>query len=586
MDKSIAALLVLVLIVSTVSLIVQPAKAALSYGGDYHGTGASSPSVVFSITDDAVLYNVGNSSIGFFTNMPYPADLMTLGVSLTQVSYKASWLNNTVTVYQGNTGELLSASLGTNTKTSLFCAIDLTNAPLGPQQIEVNVKGEGVISDFSKYYPFYKTTSAKVSFTINPAPPETVNTSSWNTKTVDTQSSGASKRYPIAVDSKGNPHIAYDRSAGGANFINYASWNQTAWSFQTVDQGYLLDLTLDANDTPHLLYGWGGFTYASWTGSNWSKQNVDPDSGNCFGTIALDAQGNPNVAYDNGTTVKFAQRTVSGWNIQTIDSPDAPAAPFQISIAVAKNNTRYILYCYHSESADKNIVKIATNDGSGWNIQTVSSISTVSGIGNIVLDSKSQPHFVLSQNTNSTAYPTLKNIQYYSWAGENWTTNEAASNFSLNSEFSDCPINAGSVRLDSNDFAHITYIKSVYDSNSSKNFLMYTVWNGSSWKTETINIETEPSKPAFLALDSSGSPHISYIGPIPRGYYIHSSASLIYATINEPTVTLTPTSTAFTQDSSAWAPIAISIIFVGLITAILILYWLHGKSNNDTTDSK
>lgn len=578
MSKSITLLLVFILTISTAPLLMQRAEAlSLSYAGEYDGDApVSYPSVIFSISDDDVLYDLGFFNVGFYTEISFPESLQTLGVSLNSVSYTASWLTKPVIVYERSIPP--QDAFNKNLKQILFCAVDLTDVPIGPQQIEVTVNGGGALTDFSRYWTFHSTTIANVSFTINPAPePEARDSSVWNVKVVESQSYGASLgSYPVAVDSKGNPHLAYTKYVSGTTFVTYASWNQSGWSTQTLDVGLAFDILLDANDNPHILYnGWSGFTYAFWTGSKWSLKTVTPDFNGLFGTFALDALGNPHLAYDNGKTVKYAEWAGADWSIQTIDTLDAPAVPFPLSIAINQDNTTNILYGYMSENTDKYIVKMAVGDDSGWNIQTVPSPLPISGIGNVALDSHGQPHFILSRITNPGESPPLHDLLYYSWDGHDWDTKEAASNVSIViSGFTTNSKSIGSTVLDSNDLPHITYGKSVYDSDSGrdKNFLMYAVWTGYNWETEALELDTSPGRAGFLVLDSNGNPHITYTGPISWvRVYQRSTAPLIYATINKQVATIN------TQDLFTWAAAAASIVILGIIAAFLIFYKTHKK---------
>jgi hypothetical protein len=221
--------------VSCVPLAVQPVQALwLNYGGEYHGSSpASSPSIAFSIKEGAVVYGTGSFNVGFSTGISFPEDLQTLMVSINSVSYKASWLSKPVEVYQRKIPNIPPA-FDDNAKQSLFFAIDLTGVPTGPQQIEVTVNGGAIVTAFSTYLSYNKTTVAKLSFTISPPPlPETSNSTDWNTKTIDTLSYGASiGSYPIAVDSKGTPHIAYTRYISGVTFVTMLNGASPAGAFK------------------------------------------------------------------------------------------------------------------------------------------------------------------------------------------------------------------------------------------------------------------------------------------------------------------------------------------------------------------
>ena len=69
------------------------------------------------------------------------------------------------------------------------------------------------------------------------------NLTGWNIQIVDNGFSGS-----LALDSAGNPHIAY---LNVGNALKYASWTETGWHIQTIDSSqifqYTLSLALDSN---------------------------------------------------------------------------------------------------------------------------------------------------------------------------------------------------------------------------------------------------------------------------------------------------------------------------------------------------
>jgi hypothetical protein len=81
--------------------------------------------------------------------------------------------------------------------------------------------------------------------------------------------------------------------------------------------------------------------------------------------------------------------------------------------------------------------------------------------------------------------------------------------------------------LDSRDYPHI------FTSSGT-----YAIWNGSGWNTQTTNLNRSADGPCYLALDSSGNPHMSYL----QGTGSQVIANIVYATATPtPTPTATPT---------------------------------------------
>jgi hypothetical protein len=116
----------------------------------------------------------------------------------------------------------------------------------------------------------------------------------------------------IAVDSSGNPQIAYFDD--NTNQLKYARKSGTAWTVETIDAGCGSacalngsdpSLALDSFDNPHVsYYGSAGGTsngylrYAYKSGGSWHSETVDSDGDAGFETtIAIDRSGEPHIAY-------------------------------------------------------------------------------------------------------------------------------------------------------------------------------------------------------------------------------------------------------------------------------------------------
>jgi hypothetical protein len=244
----------------------------------------------------------------------------------------------------------------------------------------------------------------------------------WNLQTVDQEGCrGAS----LALDSHGNPHIAYeaDLRSGGAlsntATLKFASLTGSNWGFQTVDSpvSYLdrVHLALDSHDKPHIIYGYD----------------------------------NPGVDENHGgpQTLKYAVLNGSSWNIQTaftglsqygnlvLDSNDYP------HFTVVKNSPQGASMWFNMS------LTYASWNGSEWNTQTIDSNISSSDSGYLELDSHDNPSIDYRTINPNSDHDSL---MYARWTGTKWDIQTVGPNSLV---FEEAPIAVGS-----NGNPHITYV--------------------------------------------------------------------------------------------------------------------------------
>ncbi|MBN1244112.1 hypothetical protein JXA31_00795 [Candidatus Bathyarchaeota archaeon] len=375
----------------------------------------------------------------------------------------------------------------------------------------------------------------------------------WDIQVVDEDCSSIGNGYcPIIVDADNNSHIAYS----GAPELRYASWNDSGWNIQQMPTyAFAHDLALDADGNSHVTFG--SLAYASWTGTSWDIQTVTTNH-TVYSSLALDSSGNPHVAYSIGSELKYASQNGSNWNIQTVDT--LPEINFEVSLALDSNDTPYIMYSSPSSYVD-NIgiatrsenVMLAVWKNSSWNIDPVLASSNFTEFGNMVLDSNDRPHFLATQGRFDSYENThfLSDILYVCWDGVAWNTQIVALNVTL--------ANMGFLALGPDDYPHIVY---------KSGQLMYARWTGKTWETQNVTKTrmTSGLPTLYLAVDSNGNPHISYLEDRPIAPY--NRRNLIYATAN---VTKPPEDAPTFPD----APLLIvsTAIIIGTVIAVTAYVW-------------
>jgi hypothetical protein len=153
----------------------------------------------------------------------------------------------------------------------------------------------------------------------------------WQALTVDSQG-GSGKFNSIAVDSKGNPHIAYANVKSENSGLRYASWNGESWKTEILEGAsgpfpvYSVALVLDKDDNPHIVYSdvqKSVLKYATRRAGVWQMQAIDtqragyPDRNG----IALDSEGNPYLSYydPKSGVLKIAYRKDGKWLREIVD---------------------------------------------------------------------------------------------------------------------------------------------------------------------------------------------------------------------------------------------------------------------------
>jgi len=269
----------------------------------------------------------------------------------------------------------------------------------------------------------------------------------------------------VAYDNTGKPHAAFMNDT--TDDLYYAKWNGASWDVSLVDSagetGLYTDIALDSNNVPHIAYYNLTTTclrYATWVSDHWVAVNVEPNdtNGNCakvgkYASIAVDNLNRPHISYydeENGD-LKWAYKDSGIWNRSVVD-PGVPGG-----------TSYYDVGAYTS----------------------------------IAIDSLNNPH--ISYYDVSRSF-----LRYAYYQGTEWHI----------SDMLDTP-NKGmytSLALDAQDYPHIAYLD-----DQNEDSLKYCWQDASGWHYETVDLATHitgkpeiPLVPIALAVDGSGTPHISY----------------------------------------------------------------------------
>jgi len=228
----------------------------------------------------------------------------------------------------------------------------------------------------------------------------------------------------IALDSNGNPHIAYETTGHDSDSkIMYASHDGSSWQTEIVahvgDFNSRPSLALDSNGTPMISYtpaNDGGLEYAARGDSSWTTQTVDSSWGvGRSSSITMDTSGNPQIShyktgqYTSDGHLKFALWNGSSWENSVVDDTDDTG--YSPSLALDSAGQARISYFDYGNRQD---LKYAAWSGTDWDIEIVDSDGVVGRGSSLKLDQFDRP--IISYHS----YNYKSGLKYAAWNGVSW----------------------------------------------------------------------------------------------------------------------------------------------------------------------
>jgi hypothetical protein len=301
----------------------------------------------------------------------------------------------------------------------------------------------------------------------------------------------------LRVDTAGNPHIAY-----GGTRLYYAWHDGVDWQYEVADStvmvGYGASLALDAAGNPSVAYrdsGNSDIKYAYRDGSGWHSEIVDLRGGGHI-SLALDEEGHGHISFVNQDSLIYAYQDDSGWHTRTVDSQTASDRYWGglNSLALDEDGYPHIgyyaMYIDQDVMLERNNLRYAYQNATGWYTQTVDSSGRVGAHPSLALDSAGRPHISYRDlDHQSLKYAFLDATDWYS--------------VTVDSSSDVCYFT--SLDIDNQDQPHV-----VYNSGGSEE-LRYASFDGSDWDLQTVPIEGNPAcSPSSIAIADSGDVHIVY----------------------------------------------------------------------------
>ncbi|MEW6250833.1 MAG: PKD domain-containing protein, partial [Planctomycetota bacterium] len=205
----------------------------------------------------------------------------------------------------------------------------------------------------------------------------------------------------LALDSEGQPHITwYAQTAYHNNVLLYSRRTGTQWSTSAASTGYYLNnlipsLALTSADEPRIavfVHGDPGDTleYAEWTGSTWTWTHLVGSGYGCCGyqpSLALDANDNPHIGWGYAGYFVYCWNDGGAWQFEWLSSN---VQRYSVSMGLDSADQPHVVFAQTNEWIGPLIYGRRVN--SAWSFETLIADCSVGAYSRLALDVYDRPH--------------------------------------------------------------------------------------------------------------------------------------------------------------------------------------------------
>lgn len=312
----------------------------------------------------------------------------------------------------------------------------------------------------------------------------------------------------LALNVSGYGRVSYYDSTNKK--MKYASWNASSWDLETIqstDSSTKGNLALDSNGDPHVAYvsydsnGTTVLKHAQKSNGTWSYTSIASLSSSSEGTsdIKVDSSNIPHVCFIDQSVLKYAVKSGTSWTVTTIDS----ASTCAVSLDIDQNNQPKIARVkleITSEIITSEVDYFSYTLGA-WTYEAVAIGHFISGESQgllyarpfLCIDGNNKPHLAVTEGF------LWYDIYYFSksttWSSEKLEAGESLAGIFLG------------LAVDSNNYPGIAFFR-------NNKGIKYTKKNSNNtWSTEYV----DPVGTTFLAspyislaFNASNVPYIAY----------------------------------------------------------------------------
>lgn len=325
----------------------------------------------------------------------------------------------------------------------------------------------------------------------------------------------------IAIDSSGNPIVAFNEEDATSYNIQVKKWNGTTWAslggildIDASNAAHRPSMSLDSSGNP--VVAWQekvgvqfNIHVKKWNGTTWTSLSgiLDIDASNTASlpSIALDSNGNPVVAWQEkvGTTENIYVKkwdgttwTLLGGLLDVHTNTNADSA----KIAIDSSGNPIVTW-FEFDGTQHNIYVKKWNGTTWTSLGGILDLDASKGTRypSIAVDLSGNP-VIAWQEHDGTSF----NIYVKKWNGTTWVLLGGTLDFDT-SKVTAFP----SIALNSSGNPIVTW----QENDGTSNNIYVKKWNGTTWSSLGGILDFDASKDATypsIALDSSGHPGISW----------------------------------------------------------------------------
>jgi hypothetical protein len=204
--------------------------------------------------------------------------------------------------------------------------------------------------------------------------------SSWKTQPVDLHAVVINYFTSIVLDSNDYPSISYyEENGAGENHLRLrvVTWNGRLWEARTVDSdlgsGKFNSMAMDSKGNPQIAYGNveymnASLRFARWNGSGWNAEILEgkgvPGTSMWSVAMVLGKDDAPHIAYTDqrNQIVKYATKRDGKWVLEAVDSVNGVAYPDRNGIALDDQGNPYLSYY----DGGRGVLKVAHKQDGKW----------------------------------------------------------------------------------------------------------------------------------------------------------------------------------------------------------------------------